>query len=236
MCVCFSPWYPDHSSVCFSILPSIFPPPLFALPASCHTHIPLWPSNIYLSLLFCATLTLILTHNYCNYLNFNLIFKCAKNFWCLHACLHFIICIVQHPCPAFTIILTMHWYWSDWWHPCCWIQIHPILVHFLFFKIYPLCTYSPVSFTVLSISLLLYLHYPHSFSFTSFLSFHSFIQLNLSSLVPFTITASSSPSYFSLPACRTIRRSTWSTYTAGLTACAPRMKAPTSSSPPLPSI
>lgn len=36
--------------------------------------------------------------------------------------------------------------------------------------------------------------------------------------------------------CRTIRRSTWSTYTAGLTACAPRMKAPTSSSPPLPSI
>lgn len=39
-----------------------------------------------------------------------------------------------------------------------------------------------------------------------------------------------------LPTCRTIRRSTWSTYTAGLTACAPRMKAPTSSSPPLPSI
>lgn len=47
--------------------------------------------------------------------------------------------------------------------------------------------------------------------------------------------------FFSFPApppntCRTIRRSTWSTYTAGLTACAPRMKAPTSSSPPLPSI
>ncbi|XP_037633973.1 glutamate receptor ionotropic, delta-2 isoform X2 [Sebastes umbrosus] len=38
------------------------------------------------------------------------------------------------------------------------------------------------------------------------------------------------------PTPRTIRRSTWSTYTAGLTACAPRMKAPTSSSPPLPSI
>lgn len=36
--------------------------------------------------------------------------------------------------------------------------------------------------------------------------------------------------------CRTIRRSTWSTYTAGLTACAPRTKAPTSSSPPLPPI
>lgn len=44
--------------------------------------------------------------------------------------------------------------------------------------------------------------------------------------------------FLPLPAktCRTIRRSTWSTYTAGLTACAPRMKAPTSSSPPLPSI
>lgn len=39
-----------------------------------------------------------------------------------------------------------------------------------------------------------------------------------------------------LPSCRTIRKSTWSTYTAGLTACAPRMRAPTSSSPPLPSI
>lgn len=39
-----------------------------------------------------------------------------------------------------------------------------------------------------------------------------------------------------LPTYRTIRRSTWSTYTAGLTACAPRTKAPTSSSPPLPSI
>lgn len=36
--------------------------------------------------------------------------------------------------------------------------------------------------------------------------------------------------------CRTIRRSTWSTYTAGLTACAPRTKAPTSNSPPLPPI
>ncbi|XP_069379720.1 glutamate receptor ionotropic, delta-2 isoform X2 [Paralichthys olivaceus] len=38
------------------------------------------------------------------------------------------------------------------------------------------------------------------------------------------------------PTPRTIRRSTWSTYTAGLTACAPRMRAPTSNSPPLPSI
>lgn len=42
--------------------------------------------------------------------------------------------------------------------------------------------------------------------------------------------------YLPLLTCRTIRRSTWSTYTAGLTACAPRMKVPTSSSPPLPSI
>lgn len=62
-----------------------------------------------------------------------------------------------------------------------------------------------------------------------------------SSLLPFPVTASSSPFFFNAPpptspTCRTIRRSTWNTYTAGLTACAPMMKAPTSSSPPLPSI
>ncbi|XP_028313698.1 glutamate receptor ionotropic, delta-2 isoform X2 [Gouania willdenowi] len=38
------------------------------------------------------------------------------------------------------------------------------------------------------------------------------------------------------PTPRTIRRSTWNTYTAGLTACAPRTRAPISSSPPLPLI
>ncbi|XP_072289410.1 glutamate receptor ionotropic, delta-2 isoform X2 [Eucyclogobius newberryi] len=37
------------------------------------------------------------------------------------------------------------------------------------------------------------------------------------------------------PTPRTIRRSTWNTYTGALTACAPRTTAPTSSSPPLPS-
>ena len=110
-------------------------------------------------------------------------------------------------------------------------------------------------------SLLLFLslfHFPHPFlpslntvprffshpipSHTSFPSYTSFSFLTtFPSLLPFTITASSSPSNSHsfpcpLPTCRTIRRSTWSTYTAGLTACAPRMKAPTSSSPPLPSI
>lgn len=121
-----------------------------------------------------------------------------------------------------------------------------------------------------------------SISFTSSLSFPSFIQLSsnhpshpvllhlphlylpsltadlspiqrhlshLSTCLPFSLTSlpfyhlpsplpllrpSSSPG--PSPTCRTIRRSTWSTYTAGLTACAPRTKAPTSSSPPLPSI
>ncbi|XP_038560137.1 glutamate receptor ionotropic, delta-2 isoform X3 [Micropterus salmoides] len=62
---------------------------------------------------------------------------------------------------------------------------------------------------------------------------HSYETSNPSELTPKMrmTTFTTSP-----PTPRTIRRSTWSTYTAGLTACAPRMKAPTSSSPPLPSI
>ncbi|XP_006789832.1 glutamate receptor ionotropic, delta-2 isoform X2 [Neolamprologus brichardi] len=62
---------------------------------------------------------------------------------------------------------------------------------------------------------------------------HSFEPTNPSELTPKMrmTTFTTSP-----PTPRTIRRSTWSTYTAGLTACAPRTKAPTSSSPPLPSI
>ncbi|KAM8760628.1 glutamate receptor ionotropic, delta-2 isoform 2-T2 [Acanthopagrus schlegelii] len=62
---------------------------------------------------------------------------------------------------------------------------------------------------------------------------HSYEPTNPSELAPKMrmTTFTTSP-----PTPRTIRRSTWSTYTAGLTACAPRMKAPTSSSPPLPSI
>ncbi|XP_039659286.1 glutamate receptor ionotropic, delta-2 isoform X3 [Perca fluviatilis] len=62
---------------------------------------------------------------------------------------------------------------------------------------------------------------------------HSYEPSNPSELTPKMrmTTFTTSP-----PTPRTIRRSTWSTYTAGLTACAPRMKAPTSSSPPLPSI
>lgn len=208
------------------------------------------------------------------------------------SCLHqLVICVVQHSSPAFTIILAVHVYRSDGRHPCCRIQMHPILVHFLFF----LHAYSPLysSFAVLSISLMLFLHTPHFFSFTSFpssihlLSIHpSFLPSLLLFLSPLHFPPSPSPIFkhcsriflpsysfsnflsithlifssdclpfpttiyhhrflFSvrlpllpppLPTCRTIRRSTWSTYTAGLTACAPRMKAPTSSSPPLPSI
>ncbi|KAM4745188.1 glutamate receptor ionotropic, delta-2 isoform 2-T2 [Anableps anableps] len=62
---------------------------------------------------------------------------------------------------------------------------------------------------------------------------HSYEPTNPSEITPKMrmTTFTTSP-----PTPRTIRRSTWSTYTAGLTACAPRMKAPTSSSPPLPSI
>lgn len=63
--------------------------------------------------------------------------------------------------------------------------------------------------------------------------------LPLISTLPAFVIVTSSSSFFSFQPsqpCRTIRRSTWSTYTAGLTACAPRTKAPTSSSPPLPSI
>ncbi|XP_076587701.1 glutamate receptor ionotropic, delta-2 isoform X2 [Chaetodon auriga] len=58
---------------------------------------------------------------------------------------------------------------------------------------------------------------------------HSYEPTNPSELAPkMRMTSPPTP--------RTIRRSTWSTYTAGLTACAPRMRAPTSNSPPLPSI
>ncbi|KAG7489988.1 glutamate receptor ionotropic, delta-2 isoform X2 [Solea senegalensis] len=62
---------------------------------------------------------------------------------------------------------------------------------------------------------------------------HSYESNNPSELTPKMrmTTFTTSP-----PTPRTIRRSTWSTYTAGLTACAPRMRAPTSNSPPLPSI
>ncbi|XP_061784878.1 glutamate receptor ionotropic, delta-2 isoform X2 [Nerophis lumbriciformis] len=62
---------------------------------------------------------------------------------------------------------------------------------------------------------------------------HSYEPNNPSELAPKMrmTTFTTSP-----PTPRTIRRSTWSTYTAGLTACAQRTKAPTSSSPPLPSI
>ncbi|XP_071339274.1 glutamate receptor ionotropic, delta-2 isoform X4 [Trachinotus anak] len=62
---------------------------------------------------------------------------------------------------------------------------------------------------------------------------HSYEPTNPSELTPKMrmTTFTTSP-----PTPRTIRRSTWSTYTAGLTACAPRMRAPTSNSPPLPSI
>ncbi|XP_070819785.1 glutamate receptor ionotropic, delta-2 isoform X2 [Chaetodon trifascialis] len=62
---------------------------------------------------------------------------------------------------------------------------------------------------------------------------HSYEPTNPSELAPKMrmTTFTTSP-----PTPRTIRRSTWSTYTAGLTACAPRMRAPTSNSPPLPSI
>lgn len=104
-----------------------------------------------------------------------------------------IICVDQHSLLALMASLLIHLYWSDGWH--CWMQIHPIFVRFLLLK---LCLLRVVlfsgSFAVLSISLILFLHNPHSFSFTSLFSFSSLFQHSLihpsylpSHLLPFQL-------------------------------------------------
>lgn len=253
--------------MCFSIFPFHPSPPLFLLsPLPAKSMFPCDHQNIFVL-------------NYCKYND-------------LKSCVMFACCpalIVSPSALSNTFLLlsllfliTIYTGWMDD-IPFAEYKYTPILC--------PLCTYS-VSFVVLFLSsLLLYLHYPHSFpllplppslplsNFPQFippicipliLSFSISPYLHLPFLnifprsffypIPSRLSFQTSSFHFPslpinifpsfhlpspllrstpslpLPTYRTIRRSTWSTYTAGLTACAPRTKAPTSSSPPLPSI
>lgn len=158
------------------------------------------------------------------------------------------------PCPRLCIDfipLFKLFYWLERWHPSCLKQLH--LIHIsanIFSLLYPLsslhwsfCIKLLYHLLIFSSTLRINL-YPLLSLISSFFFFQSFFVVPYSTslhycfLSPSSFTlVSSSPLFFSshsLPPCRTIRRSTWSTYTTGLTACAPRMKAPISSSPPLP--
>lgn len=161
-------------------------------------------------------------------------------FWC---CLYFHTPLITQPSLLFLYLLSRLFY-SFIQHSL----IHPSRL--------PSHHLPPLTFLFLCYCSLL--HFPHpllpilTHSPWIFLLFYPFSSLLSNVFLPtsYTFQLPSLPSYrlssplpllcpilfLPLLACRTIRRSTWSTYTAGLTACAPRMKAPTSSSPPLPSI
>lgn len=85
--------------------------------------------------------------------------------------LHLLCTPLLHSLP----FVTIH-YWSDGWY--CWMQIHAILVHFLFFKLCLLCTYSLLFLLVFSL-------FSYSSLYTTFTPFPlpSFSPLSQHSLI-----------------------------------------------------
>ena len=192
--------------MCFSILPSIFSSSLSALPASRHIHVSCDHQNIFLLLLFTHSHSHNLTYGYYLHLNLTFFFffnGAKKTFVWPHAC-HPAFIISSSALSNTLLLLSLLSLLSIYTGrmddiPVAEYKYTPSLSTSSFFKIYPLHAYSPLycSFAALSISLMLFLHTPHFFSFylLSFL-YPSFLNSSLLSSisppVPFPLPFSSS--------------------------------------------